>query len=337
MTTISAPAFPRFTSRASMPAAVLTGNARLELHEVPIPQPQHGEVRVQVEGCGVCASSLPIWEGRPWFHYPTSPGEPGHEGWGYIDAIGPGVTQFRAGDRVAYLSERSFAAFDVIRAQDAVRLPPSVDHLPFPGEALACGINAFGRTRIQKGETVAVVGAGFLGILFTILASKAGAKVIAISRRAYAREMATRSGAAATLPLGAPQDIATSIRHLNEGELCHCVIEACGLQHSLDIASVITRPGGRLIVAGYHQDGLRSVDMQLWNWNGIDVINAHERDPNRYLAGIQNAVEAVSSGALNPSTLYTHLLKLEHLDQAFQLLSERPPGFLKALIVMKST
>jgi threonine dehydrogenase-like Zn-dependent dehydrogenase len=110
------------------------------------------------------------------------------------------------------------------------------------------------------------------------------------------------------------------------------VIEAVGLQESLDLAGELTRVRGRLIIAGYHQDGLRQVNMQLWNWRGFDVINAHERDPAMALEGMRLAVEAVARGTLNPMPLYTHIAPLEQLPTVFAAMQQRPDGFLKACI-----
>jgi hypothetical protein len=64
-----------------MQAAVLTGPRELAVREIRQPSPSRGEVRVQLEGCGVCASNLAMWEGMPWSQYPTDPGALGHEGW----------------------------------------------------------------------------------------------------------------------------------------------------------------------------------------------------------------------------------------------------------------
>jgi threonine dehydrogenase-like Zn-dependent dehydrogenase len=72
--------------------------------------------------------------------------------------------------------------------------------------------------------------------------------------------------------------------------------------------------------------------MWLWNWRGIDVINAHERDPAVYLDGIREAVDAVASGRLDPSFLYTHRFKLDELAQALDATRDRPMGFLKAIV-----
>src|ERR687897_3020562 len=96
------------------------------------------------------------------------------------------------------------------------------------------------------------------------------------------------------------------------------VIEVVGLQWPLDLAGELTRIRGRLVIAGYHQDGPRQVNMQLWNWRGLDVINAHERDPAVYVEGIRGAVEAVSSGVLDLSRLFTHTYGLDHLDQGME-------------------
>ena len=96
----------------------------------------------------------------------------------------------------------------------------------------------------------------------------------------------------------------------------------------------LTRERGRLVVAGYHQDGLRSVNVQLWNWRGLDVINAHERDPAVYLRGMRDAVEAVRSGRIDPATLFTHTFPLERLGEALDMTAQRPDGFMKALIAI---
>ena len=65
---------------------------------------------------------------------------------------------------------------------------------------------------------------------------------------------------------------------------------------------------------------------------GIDVINAHERDPSAYVAGIADAVEAVVSGRMDPSRLYTHYYPLERLGEALDATRDRPEGFVKALV-----
>ena len=316
----------------TMQAAVLTGAQRLRCMSLALPEPGPHDVRIRLEGCGVCASNLPVWEGRPWFAYPLAPGAPGHEGWGRIDALGQDVRSLALGQRVAVLSFHAYATYDVAPADTVVPLPASLEGVPFPGEALGCAMNVFRRSALHPGQTVAIIGIGFLGALLTALATQAGARVIAISRRTFALEVARQYGAATTIRLDDPQHVVAQVHALTGGVGCERVIEAVGQQEPLDLAGELTCVGGRLIIAGYHQDGLRQVNMQLWNWRGLEVINAHERDSAVIVEGVRMAVDAVTRGMLNPMPLYTHKATLEQLPTVFAAMQHRPDGFLKAWI-----
>ena len=318
---------------ATMRSAVIAGPKTARLERVPIPDPSGGEIRVRLEGCGVCGSNLPFWEGRSWFSYPGEPGAPGHEGWGVVDAVGEGVTGLAPGDRVATLSTRAFAEYDLVSADSAVALPPRLAGRPFPGEPLACAMNVFRRAEVRRGQAVVVVGVGFLGALLIGLAASAGARVIAISRRPYALAMAEALGADVTIALGDHGPIVNRIHQLTGGEGADRVLEVVGLQESLDLAGKLTRVRGRLVIAGYHQDGPRTVDMQLWNWRGLDVVNAHERDPAVYVQGMREAVAAIAEGRLDPFSLFTHRFSLDDLGAAMEAMRTRPEGFMKALVV----
>ncbi len=114
--------------------------------------------------------------------------------------------------------------------------------------------------------------------------------------------------------------------------MCDCVIEVTGRQQPLELASQLVRIRGRLVIAGYHQDGLRQVNMQQWNWRGLDVINAHERDPRVYAEGLRASLELLKARAFEPSSLYTSHLPLEQLGEAMRLAATRPEGFTKAIV-----
>jgi threonine dehydrogenase-like Zn-dependent dehydrogenase len=240
---------------------------------------------------------------------------------------------FRPGDRVTFISYHAYAQFDVAPETSIVPLPSSLAGKAFPGEPIACAINIFARCDIRRGMTLAVVGIGFLGALLVMMAVNAGARVIAISRRAASLNVALRLGAEAAVPITGPDAIAERVSELTGGEYCDRTIESAGLQETLDIAAMCTRIRGRMIIAGYHQDGKRRVDMQLWNWRGIDCVNAHERDAKRYTQGLQTAVAAVASGVIDPFPLFTHRVPLEDADKAFGLLESRPDTFMKALLI----
>jgi threonine dehydrogenase-like Zn-dependent dehydrogenase len=275
-----------------MRAATIAAPGRVQTVETPIPRPARDEVLIRIEGCGVCGSSLPLWEGRRWFSYPLEPGAPGHEAWGVTSD----------GRRVAILSQHGFAEWDVARETDVVELPDELDGLPCPGEALACAVNVVARSRIRRGSRVAVVGMGFLGTTCARLCELRGAVVTEVRRE--------------TRPEGSFE----------------CVIEAAGTQPALDTAASLVAERGVLVIAGFHQDGPRMIDLQSWNWRGIDVVNAHERDPRAYVRGLREAVGLAARGDLDLGSLVTHRLDLDDLGAAFTLAAERPERFLKAVV-----
>jgi threonine dehydrogenase-like Zn-dependent dehydrogenase len=329
---LTKPRSQKVTARHVMKAAVVTAPRTLEIQDVALPEPGPGQLRIRLEGCGVCASNIVPWEGPEWMTYPTQPGGLGHEGWGIVDAIGSDVAGVKAGDRVATLFTSSYAEYDVGDAEAVVRLPSSLDGLSFPGEPLGCAVNIFRRSDIRVGQTVAVVGIGFLGALLTRLATHAGARVIAISRRDFSLDLAQRMGAAETVAMEDHRAIVDRVRHLTGGKFCDRAIEATGKQWPLDLAGELAGEGGKLIVAGYHQDGPRQVNMQQWNWKGIDVINAHERQRRTYIQGIEDAIAAMETGVLTPNSLYTHRYPLSQLGDALEATRDHPDGFIKALV-----
>lgn len=317
-----------------MQAAVILAPGQAGLVQVPRPRAGKGEVVVRMEGCGVCASNLPLWQGRPWFNYPALPGAPGHEGWGRVQQVGTGVSGLSEGDRVTFLSYSAYAQYEKVQADALVQLPSSLDEIPFPGEPVGCAMNVFRRSDIEAGQTVAVIGAGFLGAIVTALASARGARVIGISRRGSSLELAHRYGADETVVLDDHQRVMDRVRELVGEKGCDRVVEATGYQWPLDLAGELVRERGKLIIAGFHQDGVRQVNIQLWNWKGIDVINAHERDAKIYLEGIRAGIAAVEHGLFDLSDLVTHSFGLDELTLAYQALDQRPEGFIKAMVRM---
>ncbi|WP_211224608.1 MDR/zinc-dependent alcohol dehydrogenase-like family protein [Salinimicrobium xinjiangense] len=314
-------------------AAVLEAPQKVSIKEFELPEPGEGEVRIKLEGSGVCASNIPVWEGRDWFDYPVTPGEPGHEGWGTIDAVGAGVKDLKEGDRVTALTYKAYATHDIAKEDTVVKLPESLSGKAFPGEPLGCAMNIFNRSDIQKGQKVAIVGSGFLGSLLVQLVKSAGAEVIAVSRRQFSLDTAKEAGADHLVQMDDHYKIIEEVKELTGGNFCERVIECTGKEWPLNLSIELTGTRGKLIVAGFHQDGMRSLNVQMLNWRGIDMISAHERDPQQYIKGIKTAIDAVEQGKMDPFPLFTHKFSLEEMGQAYEHLTERPDGFIKALII----
>lgn len=316
-----------------MRAAIIEAPGRAVIRLVERPQPAEGEIRVALEGCGLCASNLPIWEGRDWFTYPRELGAPGHEAWGRVDAVGEHLSPDLIGRRVALLSYRGFAEYDVALASHAVFLPHALDHQAVPAEPIGCAMNVMARSGVQPGQVVTIIGIGFLGALLTRLVVAAGATAIAVSRRPFARDVALGMGASVAVESNDSARVLREVQERTAHRGCDVVIEAVGQQWALDLATQLAAERGRIVIAGFHQDGARTIDMFQWNWRGLDVVNAHEREPAAYIRGMEEGVRAMADGRLDIGALLTHRFRLADLGDAFTAAVARPDGFLKAVVI----
>jgi threonine dehydrogenase-like Zn-dependent dehydrogenase len=318
-----------------MRSAVLLEPRRFTIDSMEPPAPGEGEVLLKVLGCGVCGSDMGPWMGLQGLEYPMRPGAPGHEVFGTIEAVGPGVAGLAVGTAVTALSYRAYAEYDIAQANDIVPLPPTLAGRVVLGEPVACAVNVSHRAGVAEGDVVVLLGTGFLGSLILQLLRAPGvprpSKVITVSRHPLSPEMAGLLGVDESLTY--EDDVHSRVGAATGGNMADVVIEATGKQRPLDLGAELTRVRGRLIVAGYHQDGPRTVNMQLWNWRGIDVINAHERDPQIYKRGMEEGVRLLAEGALDLAPLITHTFPLAEINRAFSTAEERPTGFLKSVVL----
>ncbi len=307
--------------RRTMTAVQMIAPGQFETRRLSLPKPGPGEVRIRLEGCGVSALPAGCNNALP-------PGAPGCEGWGQIEALGPDVEGWVAGERVAFLGGNAYATHTLADAETLARLPES--GAPFASPLLAGAVHLFRQARIAKGERVAVLGCGFLGLLLIQLAVLAQARVIAFSRRPYALGLAREAGAEAAYPLCSPEAAVHAAHGWSQGHLCRLAIEATGHEAPLSLAARLLQPGGRLLIGGSHDDGARAVDLGLWRERAVRLIPSHPGDAAQQRDCLREAASAVRAGLMTP--LYTHRFPLERLDEAHQLAATRPEGFLKAWV-----
>lgn len=304
-----------------MRALSLRGPRDAAIVAVPDPEPAADEVLVRVAACGVCGSDLNAWRGVAGIDYPSAAGAPGHETLGEVLAVGREVSGVRPGETVTGLMWNGFAELVVARAQDLVSVANDTLLL---GEPLACAMNIVRRSSIRPGDRIAIVGFGYLAALLVQLLPADVGGWVAVSRRADSRALAQRLGAEAAYDFSnVPSDLWDGFP---------VVIEAAGVQQTLDYATWLTAYGGRLVVAGYHADGPRTVNMQSWNWKGIDLINAHERQSSVCVAALRDALELSRARGLELASLHTHSWSLDEAAEAFRYAEARPPGFVKGVV-----
>jgi L-iditol 2-dehydrogenase len=302
-----------------MRVAVLNAPRRLELVEQPVREPGPGEVLLRVASCGVCASELDMWEGRSDVEYPRFPG---HEVSGVVER-GDG---FEPGDRVAaWVTERGFADYVIVKAEYCF---PAGD-VPLDvalAEPLACAVNAVELAAPALGDDVVIVGAGFMGNLVQKLVQLKGPReLIVVDTRPDALERARR--------LGATQILDARDEALYDIE-ADVAFEVTGAQPALDTLADVTRMGGKVVIVGFHQGGIRELPLGAWNWMAYEIVNAHFRDVGTIMRGMRQGMRLLTSGRIVLDDLVTHRFDLARVNEAFATAAEKPPGFVKATVTM---
>jgi threonine dehydrogenase-like Zn-dependent dehydrogenase len=301
--------------------------------EETTPEPGPGEVLVAVKSCGVCASELHPWmDPRPSYTYRM-----GHEPAGVVAAVGPDVTAFKPGDRVTGLFLPAYGDFAVTSQENLLAIPEGVDFDVALGEPVACLVNAQRRTHVELADQVALIGLGFMGLgLLQLLKLRGPRRIIAIDVREEARQKALDLGAdEAYHPDDVPDRyLITQWSEWQSPRGVDVAIEASGTQPGLTLAGKLVRAHGILSILGFHQGGLRNVDVEMWNWKAIDVVNAHVRRHADLMQSMRIGLDLIASGQFSFAPLVTHRFGLDEVDQAFTALLEKPQGFVKAVVVL---
>lgn len=311
-----------------MRTAVLEGPGKFVIHDVPTPRPQEGEVLIKVASCGICHSEMPLWDGS----FGQYPNRIGHEVSGTIVQLGSGVTHFQVGDRVTIFTDRyGYSEYVSVPGDQVIPIGANTSFTAALGEPIGCVVNGLRRARIGLGDTVVLVGVGFMGLIMLQLARISGAaQIIAVDTRDSALKRAAGMGAHICLN-PTEVDVKQAVMDITGGAGADCVIELTGNQAGLDLSTELVRVRGNLVIFGFHT-GERRVNMFLWNWHGLDVINAHERAPSAYVEGIRAGMKLLESGSLDMEPLVTHRYPLEQINEAFAVAYARGDDYVKAVI-----
>lgn len=312
-----------------MRAAILEGPKKFVIRDIPKPEPQSGEVRIKVKSCGVCHSEMPVWNGE----FGKFPLHIGHEVSGLIDALGEEVTGLKVGDPVTIFTDKQgYSEYLTISADNVIPLGANVKLAEALGEPIGCVVNGVNRSQIKLGDTVVLVGVGFMGLIMLQLVKLKGAsRIIALDTRDSALAQAKAFGADVCLN-PTTCDVKEEVARLTQDKGADVVIELTGAQPGLDLATELTSIRGTLVIFGFHVQP-RTVNMFLWNWRGLDVVNAHERDPKVYVQGIKTGMKLLDAGLLDMKPMVTHRFSLGEINEAFTVASKRDNDFIKAVII----
>jgi 2-desacetyl-2-hydroxyethyl bacteriochlorophyllide A dehydrogenase len=251
-------------------SAVWYGTGDVRLEERPLPPTGTHDVLVDVVGCGVCATDLHLVDGSIALYQP--PKVLGHEVGGTVRAVGEAVTHVQPGDAVAldtsvpcntcfYCREArpfmcpnrisvasGFSDYNLVPASVVHKLPPGVGpELGALAEPLSCALHAVERGEVRPADTVAIVGAGALGLLVLQVVRLQGATQIIVSDPDSGRRaLAERMGATRVLDPFA-EDLVGLTHELTDGRGVDVAFEAVGAQATIEQAFELPRQGGTLV------------------------------------------------------------------------------------------
>ena len=341
-----------------MRAAQLVAHRQIE--EVQIPQerdPGPGEVTVRIRACGICGSDLHWWaEGGVGAKVAQYPCILGHEPAGEIVAVGPGVTSHNVGHRVAvepaltcgqcefcragrhnlctsatFLSSSGapglYREYCTIPAHNADPLPA---HFTYEQatlvEPLSVIVHVLEVAPIAQGDTVAILGAGSIGMLAAAVAKHAGASHVYIADQVPHRlAMARRMGAGTAVDI---KDFSAAVLDGTAGRGADVVIDAAAKPQTVQAGLAVARRGAQFVLVGIPSQRHMPFDFHLAMSKELRVQTIFRANQ-----GGHRAIELLASGAV-PTALLSHSLPLSQTQQAFELLEAYADGGGKVVITL---
>ncbi len=296
-----------------------------ELVDVDVGEPGPGEVQIEVAACGICSWDLQTFRAGGDSAYAAPPG---HEGVGYVAQVGPGVSGFEVGQRVAG------GGFARLRNAPASRVYPIPDSsLPdhhWIVEPVSCVVTGMDLCGLRAGERLAMVGCGFMGLMMLQgLAGFGADQLIALDVDDARLELAGELGATET------HNVASAgfdeVRADLAGRGIDVVVDTSGAQSGLDLATDIVRRAGRVNLFGWIKGETASFNPSIWHGKAITVVNsspgAQVRDP------FPPAIRLLGKGIIRLEPLVTHVVPItDYPDFMTEVTTGKVDGYIKGVV-----
>jgi len=340
-------------------ALVLQAYRRFALEEVPTPVVAADEALVRVRACGICGSDVHGMDGSTGRRIP--PLIMGHEAAGEIAALGSAVTGWQPGERVTfdstvycgqcwhcrrgevnlcenrrvlgvscadYRRQGAFAEFVAVPARILYRLPENLSFAQAAMvEAVSVAVHAVKRTPLAAGDTVAVVGAGMIGLLLIqVLKAQGCGQVIAIDLDEERLRLARRLGATAALKGDAP-DLAEAVRALTSGRGADAAFEVVGVAATVRTAVDCVRKGASVTLVG-NLEAQVPLPLQSVVTRQLTLIGTCASAGEYPLC-----LELIASGRVNVTAFISATPPLAEGPQWFERLHGAEKGLMKVLLL----
>lgn len=325
-----------------MKQLVMKGPKESRVIDVDIPEISDNQLLVKVTYTGMCHSEFYSWLNA------KNGDIIGHETVGVIADKGINVKGFSIGDRVTGLGGGGYKEYIVMEPQKTFIIPDNVKDEDAIGEPLACMMSVSERLPVTKtGDRIVIVGSGYMGLgMISLYKAKGYTEIIAVDKREIALENAKRYGATKVyLPHDLPKEYRLNWETWKKPDLTRDghktdifntgfenVIEFSGTEEGLKLAGEMVCAHGNLGIAGYHNDGFRTVDFKLWNLKAMTMYNCHERRIDYEATLCERAIKLISQGQWKFTDTAKHIYTLYEFDEANADMECHADNFIKGLV-----
>lgn len=309
------------------------GERKIELRSMDIPEPGPEEVAVAIEMCGICGSDILAFNGKYERYYPY-PFCAGHEGVGRVVKAGEKVHSVKIGQRVAMHALPIGTPGGPLMARHAIRSERQLAVIPegslpvslWVVEPVVCVVNGIVYAGIQPGDSVALVGAGYMGLLFVQgLARSLVGSLTAFDVDEHRLELAHQFGATETINLKK-----TKIPEGLAGRF-DVVIETAGNADSMQLAVSLLRSGGILENFAWHHH-MFTFDLDDWHCNGWRILNIQPVTNPHFGDLYPGTIALMANGTFSNKGLVTHTEKVERAKEIYSVAADRSGGYLKGVV-----
>ena len=337
-----------------MRTVVIEGPERVHVAASAKPSAGEAEVVIRVAASGICGTDVHIFKGDYLGEYPVIPG---HEFAGEVVELGPGVSEFKLGDRVAVepnlscghcrfcqLHQENFCEnWQAIGVglpggmAEYVAAPVSavfdIGDLPFETaafmEPLSCVLHGMEKVKVRRGESIVIIGAGPIGLLLAQVAREQGAERIVMADRIASRLNLARQIVADEAVN--TRDSWEPIRQMMPDGY-DVAIDATGVPEVIERTIDLVRRGGGVLWFGVAPiEGIVRVKPFDVFRNGLSIYSSFCS-----LRNSRQALELLSSGAVKADQLVSHRLPLEAFERGIKLL-DHPEGAMKIQLIPSLT
>jgi threonine dehydrogenase-like Zn-dependent dehydrogenase len=317
----------------------LTAAGQVALLEEPLAALAADEVLVEVEACGLCMLDYKLFTGQIVPNNPPYPHPHGHEAVGRVAQVGSAVTYCRPGDRVGAIAGFALARHVRCKERQVARLPAEGDPAVLITEPLTCVVQFVNNLQFSPGQTVAMFGLGYMGLLILQMLPRFLGRVFVVEPRTALHALAREFGADECLDPTRCDAAAAILQACPAG--VDIAIDACGGIKSVCEATprLLKRSSG----PGGSQWGFFSspahpvrfeVDIDEAVARGIRFVNSSSRDR---LADHRTAATLLAKGAVRQERLITHRFGFDQVPTALARMAERPDDWVKGVMVAHET